>query len=73
MIVIAKLVDLEAGEINLMEALAQIGDDEEEEIVIPDENVMKNGGMVQVQFCKVKIQKLVAINHEKMEFTAYHY
>ena len=73
MIVIAKLEDLEAGEINLMEALAQIGDDEEEEIVIPDENVMKNGGMVQVQFCKVKIQKLVAINHEKMEFTAYHY
>jgi hypothetical protein len=29
MIVIAKLEDLEAGEINLMEALAQTGDDED--------------------------------------------
>jgi len=29
MIVIAKLEDLEAGEINLMEALAQTGDNED--------------------------------------------
>jgi hypothetical protein len=29
MIVIAKLEDLEAGEINLMEALAQTGNDED--------------------------------------------
>ncbi len=74
MIVIAKLEDMEAGEINLIEALAQMGnDDDDEEIIIPNENVMQNGGVIQVQFCKVQITKLVAINHEKMEFTAYHY
>ena len=74
MIVIAKLEDMEAGEINLIEALAQMGnDDDDEEIIIPNESVMQNGGVIQVQFCKVQITKLVAINHEKMEFTAYHY
>lgn len=74
MIVIAKLEDMEAGEINLIEALAQMGnDDNDEQIIIPNENVMQNGGVIQVQFCKVQITKLVAINHEKMEFTAYHY
>ena len=48
MIVIAKLEGIEAGEINLLEALAQMGnEDEDEEIVIPDEgSLMKYGGTV---------------------------
>ena len=63
MIVIAKLEEVVAGEINVAEALAQMEMDDEEEIMIPDEQIMKNGGIVQTKLCKVNIQKLVAIDH----------
>ena len=73
MIVIAKLEEVKAGEVNMAEALSQTEMDDDEEIFIPDEQLMKNGGIVQVQLCKVNIQKLVAVDHQKLEFTAYHY
>jgi hypothetical protein len=48
MIVIAKLEEVRAGEINVADALSSLEMDDDEELIIPDEQIMKNGGVMQV-------------------------
>ena len=71
MIVIGTLKETNPGEFNLIEALALASnEDDEEDIIITDDI---NDGRIKVEYCQVKIEKLIAIDPQNMNLTVYHY
>ena len=72
MIVIAKLEGTRTGTLNMAEVLAQAAtENDEQEIEIPDPDLLKNETLIEVVQCQVKIQKLIALNN--LDMTVYHY
>jgi hypothetical protein len=72
MIVIAKLDGTRTGNLNMAEVLAQAAtENDEDEIEIPDPDLLKNETPIEVVLCQVKIQKLIALSN--LDMTVYHY